>query len=288
MVGKKDGGWAAVSAVITHGTAKQVLRPRVVPTGKQEKEIFWAEQLLKKLCPEKTSYEIRVNDDDSHGQSDAIVRIRDHEIGIQVTELTSQNVKRLQAIKAGFISGVYCYLQKNDLKADTPTLLNCHFNLSQSEFSIFTPGKADTFVEGVLKQALNDDLSFNEIGPVKLSKVGIGSAPSYVGAVNNISVSVDFDNLPISEELDRELIDGIVEKKASSKSEVLLVWSVEFWRRKKTWDEAILEYMKERFKTTDFEYVYFIESMDIDGPFEVNLHASQLSEKSLDQVICRR
>lgn len=93
----------------------------------------------------------------------------------------------------------------------------------------------------------------------------------YVPFRDNIGIDLDFDWLPESEKRYFAAIDEIIEKKSNSRSPWLLVWSLQFFIDKHLFGDRVIEHMKAQFAQTQFNRVYFIESIDGEGMFQANL-----------------
>ena len=95
--------WVSISLRPTHGTARKISRPSVIPPDKADKEVFWVKILVDCLPEFSSGVEgVVSNPDDSHGQHDVLINLREgKDIGVQVTELTSELRRRREAMRKG-------------------------------------------------------------------------------------------------------------------------------------------------------------------------------------------
>lgn len=270
--------WASVSMRPTHGTARLIHIPSVLPQDKREKEVFWVRALTAKLpalsgVPPK----IGPNEDDSHGNDDVIIEMQDDcAIGVQVTELTSELKRKREAIRASYLKKVVDLLEKMNVTSEEKVLVNLLFNSPDpEELNIEKP---ERIVQAIENENSIDSPRIIHGGRHRILLQGVGENDFYVPNANNIGIDVDFDQVPRSIETYKKAIDYLVGKKSKSISPWLLVWSLDFWRDKHTFGERVLEYMRSTFANADFDKIYFLESLDGDGTFEANLELHIIKE----------
>lgn len=263
--------WASISMRSTHGTARLVHIQSVIPQDKREKEVFWVRALMGKL-PNRSgvSHKIRPNEDDSQGNHDVIVEMQDDRpIGVQVTELTSELRRKREAIRASYLKKVVDVLEMKKVSSEEKVLVKLLFNSpNPEELNLNKP-------ELIVSAIENDDLinlpKIIDGGRYRILLDRVGDNDFYIPNKNNIGIDVDFDQVPRCVDTYQKAIDYLVEKKSKSKSPWLLVWSLDFWKDKHTFGDSLMEYMKTAFATSGFEKVFFLESQDGEGFFEVNL-----------------
>ncbi len=259
------------SMTITHGTARSVKTPSVIPTGKENIELFWCKALLNKLILPLDIQSIESSIDDSQGKDDVIVLLRNKlKIGIQVTELTYELERARKNIKQKYLQRIFDELKRRNIHSSERVVFNIVFPLNFSKKpKQASPAKVVECISNILTGGIKDErIKFN-FGEINYHI--IGNKDFYVKNLNNIGVEVNFSNLPRNGNMYYDCVDEFKRKKKSSKSDWLLIWSTDFWRDKHWIGEPLVGYMKQTFENSDFAHVFFIESMDGKGYFETNL-----------------
>jgi hypothetical protein len=263
--------WASIAIRPTYGTARLIRTPVVLPQDKGVKEVFWVEALTTKLPTlSALPLEIRLNDDDSHGNHDVLIKIQgDCTIGVQVTELTSELRRKREAIRASYLQKFIDLLKKNNVKSEEKILVKLLFTSSNPEE--LNLEKPECIIKAIENKELTDSPRVVDNSKYRVLIEKIGEKDFYVPNTNNIGIEVDFDQVPRSLETYQKAINYIAEKKSKSKSPWLLVWSLDFWMDKHTFGEDAIDHMRSVFADSNFEKIYFIESLNGVGPFEANL-----------------
>ncbi len=245
--------WVSISMRPTHGTARLVRIPSVLPQDKREKEVFWVRALTAKLpALSGVSHKIRPNEDDSHGNHDVIVEMYDdYPIGVQVTELTSELRRKREAIRAGYLKKVVDMLETKNVVFEEKVLVKLLFSAPNPEE--LNLEKPERIVHAVENEDLNNLPRIIDGGRYRIRLQRVGENDFYVPNTNNVGIDVDFDQVPRCLDTYRKAIDYLVEKKSKSISPWLLVWSLDFWKDKHTFGESLIEYMRSVFATSGFD-----------------------------------
>jgi hypothetical protein len=267
----EDKNWAILRARFSHGTAQQVSIPSVVPVDKQAKEKFWVEALVSQLSEyQGHSISIEANLDDSSGGHDVILRVDENEIGIQVTELTSELTRRREHIRQKYLYELFNIIKNRSISTNQKIMVSVFFADIDSEKLLIA--KPDQLAE-IIVTKINDENRMIaapfEHGSIVIQPLTEGTF--YVPSLGNIGIDINIDQLPISFETISRAIDYLSEKKKKSKSPWLLIWSLDFWIIKADYGSQILSYLQTAFSTSNFEKVFFIESLGGEGLFEANL-----------------
>ncbi len=196
-------------------------------------------------------------------------------IGVQVTELTYELERARKNIKQKYIKDIIKEVLAKNITTEDKILVNIFFPAKNTKKP--TTVKIKTVVDSVIDELqkfttdISKELSFGKIS-IQQAKEG----QLYVPCAGNIGFDVNFDQVPRSLPFYKEVIDLIVEKKSKSKSEWLLIWSLDFWRDKHWLEKEIVDYVKKSFDSTSFKEVYFVESMDGERFFQANLKISKI------------
>ena len=270
---KKD---FVVSGRFTSGTAKQVVIQSIIPNVKAEKELFWAKLLLDQLADYYDYSEIKSNPDDSHGNHDVIVTLKDNSIiGIQVTELTYELKRSRNHIRDTFLKSILKEIINRDLKTDKKVLFSITFPFVESKKPLIEkPQKIVDIIEQILSKPQENKLHEYNFGNIYCSSVLVGDF--YIPSINNIGVDVNIDKFPSNLDKYVACIEAIETKKRNSLSDWLLIWSVEFWHDKHWIEKEILQTMKSQFINSSFKKVFFIEALDGDKLLQANLKVNEI------------
>jgi hypothetical protein len=260
----------------THGTAKQVHFPTVIPNKKPDKEVFWVNKLLDKISYD--FIDILPNPDDSNGKPDVIVKQKNSKINVQVTELTYELERTRQNIKKRYLKNVIEQIQSENISSQDRIIINVSFpySIKRKPTNTKVPHLVaeinNAIREKVFDKKIIKDSYSLFITPVKDEKATI-----YLLKTNNIGIDANIDQLSRSIALYSEAIQCIVEKKRETKADWLVIWSVNFWRDKHNCGDIVVKNMREEFTKTPISKVYFVESMDFgDGVFNTNLHVEEI------------
>lgn len=282
---EKKTEWASIEMRPFGGTARFVSRSRAIPQHKEDKEVFWATALAKAL-PNVSSKLERVisNPDDSHGKHDVIFEMKDgNAIGIQVTELTSELKKKRAAIRASYLPKLLEFIQEKSISSRRKVVMQIFVTGPEVDFKRLSP----KHILKAMQEVNFDNFGKDEVGDVptivekenfRLFFTNIGESDFYVPHINNIGVDVDFDLLPRTISGYQKAIDSLAEKKSSSKSSWLLIWSTDFIRDKHWLEEDVIQHMKAVFQPSHFTHVYFAESSPIESCFIGSLEVYRIKE----------
>jgi hypothetical protein len=261
---------ASVSIRPTHGSAHVRRLASVLPGDKSDKEVFWVQTLVDKL-PEFSAQDVgvRPNADDSHGNHDVMIDISDDcSIGVQVTELTSEFRRRREAIR-DYIKRVISLLHEQEIGSERKVLVKLLYASSDPEE--FELDKPQHLVQMIKDQQVIGSFRITDEGSHRVLFEAVGESDFYVPNVNNIGIDVDIDLTPRSWATYSKAVEYLAQKKSNSRSPWLLIWSVSFWQDRHWLGDKLIAFMRAVFLDACFERVYFVESMDGEGPFEVNL-----------------
>lgn len=264
---EKNTKHAHISIRPTHGTARVVNIQSVVPEKKSEKEVFWVNALKSKL-PDLSDFEIQANEDDSHGNHDVIAKSDNLEIGIQVTELTSELRKKHENIRTHYLNRIVRSIGQRNIQKDGRILVNLLF---KNHLTIRNRPQSEDIVDFIENLSSSDIGKRINCGIYDICTQNIGSGAFYVPNCNNIGIDVNFDQVPRTEETYINALEYLARRKRNSKSPWLLIWSLDFWKDKRWLGGSITNHLTDNFHASNFERVYFLESLDGEGFFQANL-----------------
>ena len=190
---------------------------------------------------------------------------------MQVTELTYELERARKAQRLRFLSEVREHFKNRRLLA--PRRLLCKCLLRYSPGNKYTVPKPED-LEGAVAAFVDasKETESLDIGSTRVHLEWINEGQIYAPLVGDIGIACDLDTLPRTVDMYVDAIERMCEKKASSKSPWLLVWSTMFWRDKHWLGDEVLQRMRRALEALPFERVYFLESLD-DGEssFQQNL-----------------
>lgn len=255
----------------THGTASQVAFPSALPANRREQEVFWAKTLLSKVDDVNAdACEIQTNPDDSDGNHDVIIKLVDgKQIGVQVTELTYELQRNRAHMRERYIERLLDALREQNVMAPAKTLIQLFFTAEPRDIGRANASHLVTQIHDVILSQAGRAVLPTEFGQIVIEQIASGDF--YVPTYGSIGLDVNFDQIPYSIETYTSAIDHLREKKSRSRSQWLLIWSLEFARDKHWLGEAVLAHMKSAFQSSNFERVFFLESIGADRFFEPNL-----------------
>ena len=255
--------WASIPGRFIHGTATPAPGANVVPNDKSAKEVFWVQELVRRL-PEFSLSEVQVipNKDDSFGNHDVLIRATGQSVvGVQVTELTYELSRARSAKRNQYLGRVITELQRHNVFSPTRVVVSLFFASIDPQKLDLVPAKdIVTTIASEVHEITADKIITTPYGQVVLSPVDKGEF--YIPNHGNIGVDVSFDQLPVSADTFKTAVDYLVGKKKASKSPWLVIWSVGFARYKHFLGNEVVAYMQDAFRATPFARVLFIESMD--------------------------
>jgi len=271
--------WASIGATFIGGTAKAVHFASVIPKGKSEKEVFWVEQLFKEL-PEyqKTNIQISANEDDSEGNHDVIAyKTSDDNIGIQVTELTYELQKSRSALSKYHVRNIVNALNDNNAESEQRIAIEIAIKGIEKKKPKFPkPKEVAKIIWDKSIKGFSSQIEIEEKEALKIVYQPLKEGDLYLPSCNNIGISVNYDSLPRTLDMYKNSVDYLVKKKSNSKSPWLVIWSESIWKDFHWLGKELLSYMEVSFAKSQFQKVYFIESMDGEGIFQANIHWHQI------------
>jgi hypothetical protein len=268
----------SISISPTHGTATQAGLSPVIPIDKRKCEVFWVSALLNELAelqslhPKAASYP-----NDSHGNHDVIVTLDVGDpIGVQVTELTYELERNRRAVKDRFVRDARKLIKERDLSVDGQLLVSCLAPFVDDGRFVDPPKPV------VLTDAIAAFISGSQRDQhIELDSAGvrfdwIEGGAFYVPSVNGIAINCDLGSLPHTLNMYHSAVSYLYRRKAGCKSPWLLIWSQSFWKDKYWLGDELIEFMRVSFSDSNFERVFFIESMDGEKIFETNLSVHEI------------
>jgi len=271
-------GWASISFRPTHGTAKAVYFSSMLPQDKRLKEVFWVSTLISKLPAfENDVLSVRPNEDDSDGNHDVIIELNSgHTVGVQVTEMTYELRRKRENIRNKYLIAILSEIKSRGIYSTQKILFQLYFKTA--DIDELTLQKPEVLIDILVNEKLSDTPVIKDAGKFRYLIERVENGEFCIPHYNNIGVNVDFDSLPRSFETYAKAINYLSHKKAKSKSPWLLIWSVDFWQDKHWLGDALIDHMKMSLTNTSFEKIFFIESLDGDGPFQANLTLHTIKE----------
>lgn len=284
----------SIPAKLFYGTAKQRFIKRILPINKEEKEEFIATEFAKmQKIGDPVIENIKRNFDDSNKKADILGRINNRDIGIQLTELKIEH-RPHSAMKSIKLTNSLIELILKSLTPSFPIFVNiCStmdyqnkiLKLNKKEINLL----AETILKGIKEEKFSppiDEIFKNKgaklnyldileglkknISSIEINKIN-SNQEIYSQGKNNLHINFNFDSTISSDEIIFNLVEKIYEKKEGGDSEILLVWcsDMDFWFR----EEEIIRFLKEKFKKSGFESIYFFQFIDAEGLFEANKKA---------------
>lgn len=269
---------ASISTRPTHGTAPLINIPSILPQTKRQQEVFWVNSLVTQLSEYKGySYQVFTNKNDSSGNHDVILEVDGNKIGIQVTELTYELMRRRVAIRKRYIEKLINELEKRQIIFPIRVVVNILFCIIDAKrIELVEPNKLIDIILDNLNGITERKIYPFAQGTILLDLVTEGNI--YIPSYGNIGIDVNFDQLERSLDTYYLAIEHLAKKKVNSKSPWLLIWSLGFWRDKHWLGPLVIQYMQETFQCSTFEKVYFLESIDGDHFFPTNLALHLIKE----------
>lgn len=268
---------ASISIRPTHGSASQTLIPSVIPRAKREREVFWVDVLVGRqsegvgVKPTVSSFP-----DDPHGNHDVLVKFsNDNSVGVQVTELTYELERERRAHCRDFKQAVMECVSKRGIAAPEPLAVKCFVPFVPSRrYRRPGPEIVATAVEEYLRRP--EEGQAVDIDHARLFFEWVSKGNLYSRSSGRIGFDCDLDALPRTVDMYRDAVTSLKEKKEGSISPWLVIWSLTFWRDRHWLSDAVLEHMVETFSMSQFERVFFLESMDGPEFFQANLSIHQI------------
>lgn len=274
--------WASISFRPTHGTATPIRMVSVLPKDKTEKEVFWVVQLAKNLKEIRDDIaEILPSVDDSHGGDDVIIKlVNGSKIGVQVTELTHELRKKRESIRGRYIANVLKRIQDSNISSSRDVVVKVIFKNNANIRVPDAATMAKTISDLMKTKSRQVEIDGNCTVVVIDVDQGSGICCSHI---NGIGFELDIDLLPRSISTYCAAIRAISSKKSKTRSQWLLVWSLEFWRDKHWLGNEIIDCMRSEFQKVPSVRKFFVESIDggpanTASPFAVNL--------SIHEIVC--
>lgn len=122
--------WASIPGTLISGTGMPVNIPSIIPNDKREKEVFWVKELICRLPTFSNSkFQINSNLDDSLGNHDVLIEIEKEEnIGVQVTELTSELQKKRSNLSTHHLNKIIDELRQANISAQEKIAIGIIFS----------------------------------------------------------------------------------------------------------------------------------------------------------------
>jgi len=285
------------------GTAKPVRFSKVLPINKQAKELFVVENFARiQKVGSANLTDIALSPDDSHGKADVLAKANGKQVAIQVTELKIAHraaaVDRSRKMTSALLDATLKHV-----KLDYRVMVDIRSNMDYTNQSPKLVGKcldalgvviADGIHNSVFSPHVTEyfekkrtDLRANPLKlPEKLqdtvTRVELMRIPEDHNTMcqgrDNLFINFNFDTVVGSDTLDEELVNGILEKKAKSVADTLLVWACDkdFWGQ----EEKIHEIFVKHSDHTQFENIYLYFFIDAEGMFQVNQKVFVVREKA--------
>ena len=264
--------WIYLSGM-SSGTADINESESALPGEKKSDEVFWVTQIIphiEEFRGKKVS--VHSNKDDSHGQHDVIIHVNSSEIGIQVTELTIQSIASLSNQRIRILRNLLNFFHQNKLPCEKKFIIKFFISrLPNGKFIPIKPEKIFNDLKNAIDNINNKDRTLIfEFGKVLIKPIN-NEEKIFTPSVENIGIDVDFGPIEVNEQIYKAAINDILFKKSKSKSPWLIIWSTEFYIYKDLIGDGIIDYMRLIFSSSQFEQVFFMESIDIEEMFIVNL-----------------
>ena len=276
---KDTRNWSSISGTWIGGTAPMVHFASVIPDEKSEKEVFWVDQLFQQL-PEYKKEHIQVysNEDDSEGNHDVIVCEGDeNSFGIQVTELTSELQKSRSSLSKYHVRNIVNALCNEDIKSELKISVGITVNgIEQKKPKFPKPNDIVSLIQNKSINGFSNQMEIEDHDLFKIVYQPLDEGDIYLPNYKNIRVYVNYDMLPRTLEMYENAVDYLVKKKSNSKSSWLVIWSSTYWKDDHWLGKELLPYLKKSFANSQFQRVYFIESMDGEEIFQANIHWYQI------------
>lgn len=264
--------WASISLRPTHGTAKLVTRPSLLPGDKRDCEVFWVSTLLSHLAELHSQHPQAIsNQDDSHGKHDVVVLLDNGStIGVQVAELTYELERARKSQRDRFLAEARKYFAERDLSTHGQLLVKCFVPyVARGRYSVPSVDALANATAAFIHKSTEQKIMEVDSAQVLFEWVDKGSL--YVPSVAGIGIDCDLDALPRTLDMYGDAVTYLRKKKDKSNSPWLLIWSLSFWRDKHWLGEDTLKHMQQSFSDSHFERVFFMESLDGADSFESNL-----------------
>jgi len=275
----------------------------VLPDEKQAKEVFIVEQFACiQTVAGATLIDIRPNADDSEGRADVLAIANGNEIGIQVTELKISHrpasADRAWKITETLLDTILArvrpecrimvdiqspqdYTNKNVKLVGKRLKMLGKIIVEGIQNSTFSPSQADYFDKtksGLKPNPLNIPETLKDtITRIELCKIPKRHNIMCHGR-ENVFINFNFDIVVSSDELDKKLVLRLLEKKANSVADTLLIWACDqdFWFQ----EEGIFQLFSAHAKETVFNNIYLFFFINAEKLFEPNKRVFTVKEKS--------
>lgn len=249
-----------------------------LPKWVNEKDTLKVESLIGQLF---TKYLIDVekrkevsfshNEKDDHKNPDLFINIDGEKIGAQVTQFVMREyLSRFNQAKgiceklSGFIHDIYKPPIKVNIQICTPWDSDEVPNAPIKKYKKLAKVIAESISENLdglisKKEYLNFNLNKTDLKDIaegyNLFPVPNSHQSNFFGD-NNIYIDYGFDNIMIFEEDVKEAAEKVYNDKNNGNSEMLIIWGDE--RQFMNTEGYIIEILKERFKETTFDLIYFM------------------------------
>lgn len=246
---------------------------RIIPTDKKEAEFEIALFFRLYLLNEKRSIDkIESNLHDENKKPDILTRINGEQKGIQITKLLFNDLETRKQV-AEKKSFELIELLNEKIKIDFKLNINIHppklyqnfipkknkklYNLLIEEIIILIEKnkerltKDSTFITEIIKNSRLNEIALS----ITLFSNSKDLYSPFIGK-NNINVNYEFDNVFFDTKEMEDEIDTIYKRKNNGFAEILIIWANQDDLLHQ--EKLIVNCMKDKFKTTSFEEVYFM------------------------------
>lgn len=129
-------------------------------------------------------------------------------------------------------------------------------------------------IERLIEEDINNVIIKFAWGVVGIQSILEGDI--LVPNVNNIGVNITIDKLPRTQSKYFDCVEAIARKKCKSLSEWLIIWSLEFWRDRNWLETDVVKLMRAKLRDSKFSKIFFVESIDDENCFHVNLNIYEI------------
>jgi hypothetical protein len=216
------------------------------------------------------------NLNDDHKNPDLLLHLDGKLLGVQVTQFVLREylsrfnkAKRICEKISGFISDCYKPPIKINTQISTPWDSDEAPKSPIKKYKKLAKIIADSISDNIEKLSsenkyLNFNLNKAEFGNIaddyNLYPILYNHQSNFFGD-NNVYVDYGFDDIVIFEEDIIKTVDKVFEDKNNGNSEILLIWGDEI--QYMNTDKKIIKVLKEKFKDTTFDLVYFMTFANI-------------------------
>lgn len=285
------------------GTARPGTLRRILPKGKQDKELFIVEQFARiQTIAGAGITEIRMNPDDSEGKADVLAKVNGKSVEIQLTELKIQHsaasADRARKMTENLLEATLKHVQPDyrimvnirsymdyrneNLKLFGKKLEKLGRTIADGiKNSCFSPSLADYFDKA--KTGLRPNpLPIPEVLKDVITSIELQKIPedhhTQCHGKDNIFINFNFDLVVVSDKMEEELVSQLLKKKSKSIADTLLVWACDsdFWGREERIHQLFTAYSDE----SQFDNIYLFFFIDAEKLFDANKKVYVIRERT--------